>query len=111
MPAWCRQWTVTEYRMQKIELRQDRIGRLMAAAWRLRDVLDSTVPDDRYDPKVHLARRYAEILAELEAERVRTGLARLKCNVDGVEMVYTAQLKGGIWKGGSVKSKARLGGG
>lgn len=89
----------------------DRIGHLMSEAWRLRDVLDLNVADDGYDPKVHLARRYHEVLEALEVERVRTGADRIECVVGGVGLVYTAWLKEGVWRGGSVKSKVRLGGG
>lgn len=74
---------------------------LMSEAWRLREVLDPNVADDRYDPKVHLARRYQEVLRkleyELELKEAVRGAKRLEVNVGGRVLIFQVKERGGVW--------------
>ena len=90
---------------------QREIDRLIAEAWRLREILDHDVPDSKYDPKVHLARRYSEIMGELLREAiVCRGVGRLESNQNGLALVFIVQEEQTNKWTTVIKTKVRKGG-
>jgi len=83
---------------------------LIYEAWKLREVLDVDVPDKAYNPKVHLARRYTEVMSLLRDELNRMGVGELEFNQNGKQLVLTARkTRDGKWIT-AIKAKVKPGG-
>ena len=70
---------------------KDKLAVLLDEAADIKAVLNKNVPDDEYDPKVHLARRYEEIKDELAMVQQTNDLDGIRHN----NVVFSARLQKG----------------